>query len=188
MPVLRFDLQRPRGRRMVIRQPGLYPLTPHLASTKRESHWPRGVWLALLVCHLGDFVARRASGSETQTRQVVRVSGRPLLGDLERLSGEVQVDLSVPGSADPSSSCSVEYSQLEGPPVRFQMPAGSSLQCRYSTRPLAGRTVIRCNGCYQLFSNEAWTVELVGRCPACGWSPRELNGGAPREVSCEAPF
>ena len=102
MPVLflqRVELETPQARRVVIESPGLYPLTPGQFMGSRETHWPRGVWLALLVCHLGDFVTRRASGSETQSRYVVRLSGRPLLGDLERLSGEVQVDLSGVDSA-----------------------------------------------------------------------------------------
>jgi len=183
MPVLflqRVELETPQARRVVIESPGLYPLTPGQFMGSRETHWPRGVWLALLVCHLGDFVTRRASGSETQSRYEVRLSGRPLLGDLERLSGEVQVDLSGVDSADSWSSYRVEYRQSEGPPVEFQMPNVSTLRCRYSTRPLRGRRAVRCSGCYHLFSDKAWETELERTCPACGWSPHEVN--------CESPF
>lgn len=182
MPVLylqHVQFETPQARRVVIESPGLYRLTPGHFMGRRETHWPRGVWLALLVCHLGDFVTRRASGSETQSRYVVRLSGRPLLGDLERLSGEVQVDLSGADSADSSSSYRVEYKQSDGPPVEFQMPDVSTLRCRYSTRPLCGRRAVRCSGCYHLFSDKAWETELERTCPACGWSPHEVNGESP---------
>ena len=183
MPVLHLDPLTPQARYVVIDQPGLYPLTPDLSATRREVHWPHGVWLALLVCHLGDFVTRRASGGETQSRRIVRLSGRPLLGDLERLSGEVQVDLCAAGSENPSCSYCLEYSQLDGPAVEFRMPDVSTLLCRYSTRPLRGRRAVRCSGCYHLFSDQAWESELGRRCPACGWSPRD------DEVGCESsPF
>jgi hypothetical protein len=185
MPVLYLhpQIDPSTTQRVVIDKPGLYPLKGDSSGTRREAHWPHGVWLALLVCHLGDFVTRRASGTETQARHVVRLSGRPLLGDLERLSGEVEVDLSGAGPADPSSRYCVQYRQLDGPPVEFRMPDVSTLRCRYSTRPLGGRRAVRCSGCYRLFSDRAWRSELGRTCPACGWSAREED-----EVDCESPF
>jgi hypothetical protein len=179
MPVLHLDLQTPQARRVVIAKPGLYPLAPDLSATRREAHWPGGVWLALLVCHLGDFLTRRASLEASRARCEVRVDGRPLLGDLERLSGKVDVDLSGAGSEDPSLSYRVEYRQLDGPPIDFQMADGNSLRCSYSNRPMHGQRAIRCSGCYRLFSKEAWESELGKKCPACGWSPREVNRESP---------
>lgn len=184
MPVLyvRAQIDPSMVRRVVLVEPGLYPLAP-LSGTRREAHWPPGVWLALLVCHLGDFVVRRASGSQTPARHVVRLSGRALLGDLERLWGDVQVDLSGADSASPPSSYQIEYKQLDGPPVEFRMPDVSTLRCRYSTRPLGGRRAVRCSGCYLLFSDRAWELELGRTCPACGWSAGEKD-----EVDCEHSF
>jgi len=160
----------PAGR-VVIERPGLYPLTADLGAIQPADRWLPGVRVALLVCHLGDFVVTRVFGLEPRARSTVRLNGRLLLGDLERLSEDVLLDVS-----DGESACCLEYVHADGPAIAFAMPASSLLRCAYSYRSLSKLTAIRCGGCYRLFSKDAWE-QLDRECPSCHWKEGKVHGG-----------
>ncbi len=129
-------------------------------------------YAALLVSPLGDFVVSRLGAADSGR---MTVNGRSPLGGLERLAEGDVIDVrGAEGFAgDRSGPVHFTYLQRIGPPIRFVMPALSSLRCCYCGKSLAGATAIRCSGCFLLFHEEAaWRSELDESCPWCGWRSR----------------
>ena len=159
---------------IVFSEPGLY-LVSGDGTWSRPTEEPSAAAGILAIHIIGDFVSSSSCGQAPCGREIL-LNNRAPLGGLQRLQEGDVIELRQDKDLDGHSSSRLRlvYGR-KAPPIRFVLPASSPIRCGYTLSPLAREAAVRCGQCFQLYGTRAWTGDLRGSCPRCGWPHEETS-------------